>query len=106
MNDDEMTSVAVRLAGYEYRFACSTVEREELLEAADHLDQRMREVRDRSGKPLNLEAIAVMTALNLSHELLRLQRQRAEADAVVNRQVQDLLQIVDDVLSKTEPVEV
>ncbi|TVR63271.1 MAG: cell division protein ZapA [Candidatus Competibacteraceae bacterium] len=106
MNDDEMISVAVRLAGYEYRFACATVEREELLEAADHLDQRMREVRDRSGKPLNLEAIAVMTALNLSHELLRLQRQRAEADAVVNRQVQDLLQIVDDVLSKTEPVEV
>ena len=106
MNDDEMTSVAVRLAGYEYRFACSTAEREELLEAADHLDQRMREVRDRSGKPLNVEAISVMTALNLSHELLRLQRQKAEADAVVNRQVQDLLQTVDDVLSKTAPVEV
>ena len=106
MSDDEMVSVTVRLAGYEYRFACSTAEQEELLEAADHLDQRMREVRDRSGKPLNLEAIAVMTALNLSHELLRLQSQRAEADAVVNRQVQDLLQIVDDVLSKAEPVEV
>lgn len=103
---DEMISVAVRLAGYEYRFACSTAERDELLEAADHLDQRMREVRDRSGKPLNLEAIAVMSALNLSHELLRLQRQRTEEDAVVNRQVRDLLRIVEDTLSKTAPVEV
>ena len=103
---NEMIGVAVRLAGYEYRFASSAAEREELLAAAHHLDERMREVRDRSGKPLNLEAIAVMTALNLSHELLRLQRQRAEADAVVNRQVRDLMQIVDEVLSKAAPVEV
>lgn len=104
--NDAMIGVAVRLAGYEYRFACSAAEREELLAAAHHLDERMREVRDRSGKPLNLEAIAVMTAMNLSHELLRLQRQRAEADAAVERQVRDLLRIVDDALTKAAPVEV
>jgi cell division protein ZapA len=103
---DEMIGVAVRLAGYEYRFACSAAEREELSAAANYLDERMREVRDQSGKPLNLEAIAVMTALNLSHEMLRQQRQRAEADAAVNRQARDLLQIVDDALSKIAPVAV
>ena len=103
---DEMIGVAVRLAGYEYRFACSAAEREELSAAAHYLDERMREVRDRSSKPLNLEAIAVMAAMNLSHELLRLQRQRAEADAAVERQVRDLLQIVDDALTKAPPLEV
>lgn len=103
---DEMIGVAVRLAGYEYRFACSPPDREELLAAARYLDERMREVRDRSSKPLNLEAIAVMAAMNLSHELLRLQRQRAEVDAAVERQVRDLLQIVDDALTKAAPVEV
>lgn len=103
---DETIGVAVRLAGYEYRFACSTTEREELLAAAHYLDERMREVRNRSSKPLNLEAMSVMTAMNLSHELLRLQRQRAEADAAVERQVRDLLQIVDDALTKAALIEV
>ena len=51
-----------------------------------------------SGKHLNLEAVAVMAALNLSHELLRQQRHAAEADAIISRQVRDLLQKVDEVL--------
>jgi cell division protein ZapA (FtsZ GTPase activity inhibitor) len=50
--------------------------------------------------------MSVMTAMNLSHELLRLQRQRAEADAAVERQVRDLLQIVDDALTKAALIEV
>lgn len=103
---DEMIGVAVRLAGYEYRFACPVAEQEELLAAAHYLDERMREVRDQSGKPLTLEAIAVMTAMNLSHDLLRLQRQRAKANAAVERQAGDLLQIVDEALTKAAPVEV
>jgi cell division protein ZapA len=57
----------------------------------------MSEIRDH-GKHLNLEAVAVMTALNLSHELLRQQRHAAEVDAIISRQARDLLQKVDEVL--------
>jgi cell division protein ZapA len=93
----ETHSVTVQLIGYQYRFACLPAERDELLEAAHYLSDRMSEIRDH-GKHLNLEAVAVMTALNLSHELLCQQRHAAEVDAIISRQVRDLLQKVDEVL--------
>ena len=79
----------------EYRFACPPDERDELLEAARGLDERMQEIRDQGGKLLSLEAVAVMAALNLSHELLRQQRQAMATEAIINVQVQDLLQKLD-----------
>ncbi|MDS4029003.1 MAG: cell division protein ZapA [Candidatus Contendobacter sp.] len=93
-------SVAVHVAGCDYRFACSPAEREELLEAAYHLDQKMREIRDHSGKSLALESVAMMAALNLSHELLRQQRQATEMEALLNRRLQVLSRKVDMALSQ------
>lgn len=101
----ETISVAVHLAGCDYRFACLPAEREELLEAARHLDLQMREIRAHSGKALILEATAMMAALNLSHELLRQQRQVAETDALINNRVRDLLQKVDVALSQVASTE-
>lgn len=103
--NQETVGVTVHLIGYEYRFACLPSERAELLEAARSLDGKMREIRDHGGKSLNLEAIAVMAAMNLSHELLRQQRQATETDVIVKRQIGDLLQKVDVVLSKAVPTE-
>ncbi len=94
MNQD-MIGVNVQLIGHEYRFACPPDERDELLEAARGLDERMQDIRDQGGKLLSLEAVAVMAALNLSHELLRQQRQAVETEALINAQVQDLLQKLD-----------
>jgi cell division protein ZapA len=96
-------NIAVQLAGCEYRFTCQPSERDELLDAARYLDLKMREIRDRGGKGLTLEAIAVMAALNLSHELLRQQRQAAETDAIVSNQALDLLQKIDGALGQTIP---
>ncbi|MDD5175907.1 MAG: cell division protein ZapA [Sterolibacterium sp.] len=56
------------LQGREYRVACKPEEREALLAAADHVDAKMGEI---SGKTKSSgERLAVMTALNLAHELL------------------------------------
>ncbi len=95
----EILSVAVQLAGCEYHFACQPSEQEALLNAACLLDLKMREIRDHSTKVLNLESIAVMAALNLSHDLLRQQHQAAEMDVFVKDQVRDLLQKTDAALS-------
>lgn len=95
--NQETHSVVVQLIGYEYRFACQPSERDELLEAARYLNEQMEEIRNH-GKQLSLEAVAVMTALNLSHDLLRQQRQAADAEAIISRQVRDLLRKVDAVL--------
>ena len=57
-------------------------ERSALLDSAEYLNQRMREIRD-SGKVVGYDRIAVIAALNLANDLLRLQskEQRSEADA-------------------------
>lgn len=93
----ETHSVTVQLIGYQYRFACQPAERDELLEATRYLNDRMSKIRDHD-KHLSLEAVAVMAALNLSHELLRQQRHMADVDAIICHQVRDLLQRVDEVL--------
>lgn len=83
--------------GHQYRFACPPEARDSLLEAAHSLDARMSKIRDKD-KRLSLEAVAIMAALNLSHDLLCQQRHSSEADAIISTQVRDLLQKVNAVL--------
>lgn len=101
----ETIGVTIRLLDNEYRFSCLPAERDELMEAARCLDDKMRAVREHGSKNLSQEAISVMVAMNLSHELLRLQRLTAEADTMVGITVQDILRKVDAFLSKITPPE-
>lgn len=61
--------VTVRIMDKEYRIACPEEEKGALLASADQLNRRMREIRD-SGKVIGADRVAVMAALNLTHELL------------------------------------
>jgi cell division protein ZapA len=63
------TGVDVNIMGREFKVACSDEEREGLITAVNYLDKKMREIRD-TGKVIGVERIAIMAALNLSHELL------------------------------------
>ena len=65
------TRVSVRILDRDYVIACAHEERPALLDAAEYLNGRMREVRD-SGKVVGLDRIAVMVALNMANELLQL----------------------------------
>jgi cell division protein ZapA len=66
----------ITILGREFKVACKEGEREELTEAVALLDRRMREIRD-AGKVTGTDRIAVMTALNFAHELLRERRASA-----------------------------
>jgi cell division protein ZapA len=61
--------VTVRILDHEYQVNCPEGGREPLLAAAEYLNQRMGAIR-KKGKTLSMERIAVMTALNMAHELL------------------------------------
>ncbi len=65
----QSTTVEVKILDKEYLVACPEEEREALERAARHLDSKMREIRA-SGKVFGTERIAVMAALNITHELL------------------------------------
>ncbi|MCK4843333.1 MAG: cell division protein ZapA [Methylococcales bacterium] len=60
--------VSLRILGKDYRIACPEKEQDALLSSAQELDRQMREIRD-SGTVIGVDKIAVMAALNLTHEL-------------------------------------
>lgn len=59
----------VSILGREFTVSCTDDERQGLLDAVAYLDKKMRDIRD-SGKVVGVERIAIMAALNLSHEVL------------------------------------
>jgi cell division protein ZapA len=61
-------AVSVSILGKEYKIACEEDEVEALLESAKDLDRQMRTIRD-SGAVASPDRIAVMAALNLTHEV-------------------------------------
>ena len=71
----EAVPVNIQILDKEYMVSCPPNEKEALLQAASLLNSRMRQVRD-SGKVLGTERMAVMTALNVIHELTRKERER------------------------------
>lgn len=66
---ESVAPVTVRILDREYQIACREDEREDLQAAAELVHERMRETRSQ-GKVIGTDRIAVMTALNIAHELL------------------------------------
>ncbi len=65
----EAARVNIRILEKEYQVGCPPDERAALLDSAELLNAKMREIRD-SGRVVGLERIAVMAALNMANELL------------------------------------
>ena len=59
----------VNILGRSYRVACEDNEREALMQAVAYLDAKMAEIK-KVAKVGGAERIAVMAALNITHELL------------------------------------
>ena len=62
-------ALQISVMGREFRVACAEHEQKGLLEAVEYLNKKMDEIRDH-GKVVGLERIAIMAALNITHELL------------------------------------
>ncbi|MCD6061110.1 MAG: hypothetical protein K0R03_1166 [Moraxellaceae bacterium] len=77
----ETSTLEVFILEKSYRINCPEGEQESLRNSAQYLDRKMREIRG-SGKVIGLERIAVIAALNITHELLTASRRMdAESDS-------------------------
>ena len=76
--------VSVRILDKEYQVACPASERTDLLDSAEILDARMREIRDR-GRIVGLDRIAVMAALNMANDLLHSKERDKALEADISR---------------------
>lgn len=91
----EARTVTVLLLDKEYTISCPDGAEAELLASADYLDAKMREIKA-GGRIVGLERIAVMAALNMSHELIK---SRQESQQKVEDQLRRLGSKIDASLS-------
>ena len=66
---EESQQVDITLLGHDYQVACPSGQEGKLMEAAQLLDARMREIQ-LAGKLIGSEKIAIMSALNLAYDVL------------------------------------
>jgi cell division protein ZapA len=100
----EPARVSLRIMEKEYVVACPYEERSALLDAAEFLNGRMREIRD-SGKVVGHDRIAVMAALNLAHEFLKTRERESKLDSGVGTRVRALRERVEGALAKGQQLE-
>ena len=104
MSQAELARVSVRIMEKEYMVACPYEERSALLDAAEFLNGRMREIRD-SGNVVGHDRIAVMAALNLAHEFLKGRDRESKLDSGVGHRVRALRERVESALEKGQQLE-
>ena len=104
MSEDRISRVSVRLLEREYQVACPAEERSDLLDSADYLDGKMREIRD-TGKVVGADRIAVMAALNMANELLRLRKLDNDLQGNVTGRVKQMRERVEGALQRTRQLD-
>ena len=91
--------VTILIMGKEYQISCPPEHEQSLIQAALNLDKQMRAISE-SGKVIGLERIAIMTALNLSHELLQLRSDNSSAVQVSGQQLDRMNTKLDSALNR------
>lgn len=89
--------ISVSILDRDYQFACEPDEAQALREAASFLDERMRSIKG-VGRLMSLERIAVMTALNLANDLLKLEKQEKHRVKNVDSRIRMLADELDGAL--------
>ena len=69
MTNEMYAHINIKILEKEYQVSCPADERKSLVDSAELLNAKMREIRD-SGKVVGLDRIAVMAALNMANDLI------------------------------------
>ena len=101
---DTFAQVSVRILDKEYQVACPANERTDLLDSAEVLNAKMREIRD-SGRIVGLDRIAVMAALNMANDLLNAQARDRELDGDVSNRLKVISERVESVLGASQQLD-
>ena len=100
MNNPTKT-LDIKILDRDLRIACPEDERGELLDAVAYLDKRMREIRD-AGKIASVERIALMAALNITHELLTMKVGKGIDLADLKRRMESMQAAIDEALAEQD----
>jgi cell division protein ZapA len=93
----KINGTTVEILGKSYQFKCSESTIPALQQAAAFLEEKMREIRA-ANNVLSADRVAVITALNLSHQLLLLKQEKAQ----LTKQIEERLQNLQNELERAE----
>ena len=97
--------INISILDKEYKIACPPGEQSDLLASAEYLDSKMREVRD-SGSIIGSERIAVITALNIAHELLNSSQLQSELGDKLPPRLKSLENKISEALHRARQMEI
>ena len=100
----QLAQVSVRILDKEYQVACPANERTDLLDSAEILDAKMREIRD-TRRIVGLDRIAVMAALNMANELLQAQAKDKHLEGTIGSRLKLISDRVENALGDNQQLE-
>lgn len=96
MSNNETIPVTVKILEKEYKISCPKGEHESLLVSAQNVNDNMTKVRE-GGKALSADRVAVMAAINIAHDLVKLNEQPSIDDDLVIK-IDNMQESIDRIL--------
>ena len=103
MTESSDNLITIQILDRKYNIKCPTNEVLQLQEAAKVVQENMRQLKQ-SGNISTTDQIAVVSALNVTHELLLLKKQNNNYINVMNKRLQDLQKRIEKFLGVEEEI--
>lgn len=98
MSNNETIPVTIRILEKEYKISCPKGEHESLLVSAKNVNDNMTKVRE-GGKALSADRVAVMAAINIAHDLVKINEQPSMNNSLVAR-IDEMQNSIDRILKQ------
>lgn len=99
-----VTATTVEVLGKSYQVKCPEHEVDALQQAASYLEEKMSEIR-KVNHILSIDRIAVIAALNMTHQLLTVQQEKELYTQKINARLQELQNKIDSLSGITAQAE-
>lgn len=99
----ETLETSVEIMGKIYQIKCPEEEVPSLHRAADYLQEKMRKMREAG--VLSVDRVAVITALNIVHQLLTLEQNKNQDLHLINQRLSALQNKVEQALAEAAQLE-
>lgn len=99
---DNQDSLTIKILEKEYRVACPPEEKDSLVASANMLNEKLMQIK-RKGSVISTERIAVMAALNMTHEIINGQALVGEHTAL-NERIDSLSKKIDNTMREIKLV--
>lgn len=99
----DTTDTSIEIMGKTYQIKCPETEINSLQRAAQYLEEKMRLIR--ASGVLSLDRVAIITALNVAHQLLMLEQQKNQHAQLINQRLTELQNKVESALAQHAQME-